>query len=95
MSRRSPSYRWKREHGWKKSHRYWIQAAWHAWKMNTFKPDGRRNRKPYPCHWGKNYKDGETATMHWHIGRPTTNHLRGYDGPWLGHSPETQTGNKV
>ena len=93
--RRQPSLRWNREHGSKIIHKWKWQAVMHAWKINKFKDDGRPQREPYPCYWGQWYRDGETAPKHWHVGRPTTNHSKGYDGRWPGHPSEPQTRNKV
>lgn len=87
--------RWNREHRRKIIHRRKWQAVLHAWRINTFNDDGKGKRAPYVCRWTEDYHEGEVAKEHWHVGRPTTNHLRGYEGPWLGHSPEPQTRNKV
>jgi hypothetical protein len=80
--------RWNREHREKIPHRFRLGAVLHAWRINTFRDDGKPKRKPYPCRWGPDYHTGENAKLHWHVGRPTTNHQRGYDGPWDGYTPE-------
>ena len=86
--RKPPSARWSSEHGNKILHRTRWPAVWHAWKLNHLKPDGKPWREPYPCWWGADYHDGETAEMHWHVGRPSNNHNEGYTGRWPGYTAE-------
>lgn len=86
--RRSPSVRWNKEHRSKRVHRWRWQAWLHAWNINNFHDDGKRHRSPYPCHWGSDYHDGENFPKHWHVGRSSNHHSKGYEGHWPGYSAE-------
>jgi hypothetical protein len=91
MVRRRPSLRWKREHNKKIAHRWKWEAVMHAWSLNNLADDGKPKRAPYPCWWGDDYHDGETAEMHWHVGRPSEHHESGYEGRWPGYSAEERS----
>jgi hypothetical protein len=78
MKRDGPSARWNREHGGvsrrrkagypgKISH----PNRWRAWihALDLFLSAGGPLRRPYPCRWGPDYRDGENAPEHWHIGQ--------------------------
>ena len=68
-----PSYRWNKEHGKKRAYSWYVQAWWHAFRLNhgigCRKSLPGEDREPYPCRWGGQYRDGETALSHWHVGR--------------------------
>lgn len=66
--------RWDSKHRKKIVHRTWIGAAWHAFRLalkDLRRMTFRREEIcfPYECRWGESYRDGETAPVHWHVGR--------------------------
>lgn len=65
--RRSPSERWRAQHGFKIRHRLPVDAFWH-WRANSIdRPD--RLYSIYACRWGDWHRDGETAPQHYHVGK--------------------------
>lgn len=72
----SPSARWTRSHGRKVLHQSITSAQEHAEELNQASAAGEVPDhyaggvwEPYPCNWGQDYRDGETAPGHWHVGR--------------------------
>lgn len=77
----SPSARWTKQHGFRQRsrnrdvlrrerggkivYRSWISAWFNCWRVNFKFSD---NMQPYSCRWGSDYRDGETAQRHWHLG---------------------------
>lgn len=77
MSKRSAATRWRSGHGTKIVHRWWLGAVWHSIRVTSFR--WRTNRRfylPYRCKWGQWYYNGQTAPVHWHVGRRSTRRRR-------------------
>jgi hypothetical protein len=75
----SPSAYWTREHGTKRIYTDPFTADREAIKLTEDRagtshhgPDAKW--EAYPCSWGRDYRDGRTATGHWHVGRPGRRH---------------------
>lgn len=65
---RSPAARWTNQHGQKLGHATEEIAQAHADELNA--RDGQVSIwEPYPCRWGSDYRRGQTAPKHWHVGR--------------------------
>jgi hypothetical protein len=62
----------------KVAHLTWWRAAWHAFRVNWQTGERRDGLKPYACQWGENYRDGQTATRHWHVGHSGRDDMWGY-----------------
>jgi len=86
MRSKAPSDRWTREHGYghrgrgKRRDRTVRKRAYAA--ESTARDEALlldlkfgEAYQAYPCRWGNDYRDGETAPLHWHIGRPKTGKL--------------------
>lgn len=65
-----PSMRWNRQHEDKISYTELTPAQKHADELNAKRPG--RTFSAYECRWGQWYRDGETAPMHYHVGRERT-----------------------
>lgn len=83
-----PSHRWSSEHGFtkrssldrqsnggKRVYRSWWRAWWTARRLNRIFDD---QMHVYSCYWGPDYKDGEVAEKHFHVGHETKNDMWGY-----------------
>jgi hypothetical protein len=89
MTSNSPSSRWSSEHGYrsaiarkgrrraqpKRVHRAWWRARLTAYRLNRKYGD---TLQVYSCYWGDDYRDGETAPRHWHLGHETQRDMWGY-----------------
>lgn len=67
----SPSTFWTRQHGNKRSYPDPFTADLAAIKLTE--DQGERHGavwEAYECKWGARYEDGQTADVHWHVGRP-------------------------
>lgn len=75
--------RWARAHGYDETStpsrrrnfgkliytNFW-RAAIIATQLNLEDPDRETYVMPYECRWADHWAHGETAPLHWHIGRP-------------------------
>lgn len=79
-SARSPSDRWNYQHGGRARQRragypgkICHSTRWSARMqvIGLIVSSFRRLRylNTYPCRWGPDYRDGEVAPLHWHVGR--------------------------
>jgi hypothetical protein len=80
---RSPSERWSHMHGGTGRQRragYQGKIAYQSWPrafgrtLSLILWDVRCRRRislrwPYACQWGSDYREGENARQHWHVGR--------------------------
>jgi hypothetical protein len=78
--------RWARAHGYSESSsasrkrrggkltyaNFW-RAAIVATQLNLNDPEHPEWVMPYECRWADHWAHGETAPLHWHIGRPRHN----------------------
>lgn len=78
-----PRIRWARAHGYDETStpsrrrnfgkliytNFW-RAAIIATQLNLEDPDRETYVMPYECRWADHWAHGETAPLHWHIGRP-------------------------
>ncbi len=85
--RKSPFSRWTSQHAGRISpeggrrpklwHSTEEKAQAHAAKVNEATYEGREVWIPYPCRWGAHHLLGESAELHWHIGRTSQKSGRG------------------
>jgi len=52
----------------KVSHRWWVGALWHR-VMIVVKFRDTKPMSIYRCRWHDDFRLGETARPHWHVGR--------------------------
>lgn len=73
------AYRWNREHGGSGRKQQYGGKIAHATVQEAVRHADALNRCTdipgvfgvYQCRWGADYRDGETAAPHWHVGRPS------------------------
>lgn len=57
----------------KVAHRWYLAARWHMRHLNAKHlaeaASGAQRWEVYPCRWCDDYRDGETAKLHYHVGR--------------------------
>lgn len=58
---------WSKSHGRKIVHKWRAVAMWHRWDLSRNRPE---EYQVYECRWGDCVYDGETAELHYHVGRP-------------------------
>ncbi len=55
-------------------HRWYLAARWHARHLTLDRADllasPAQAWQAYPCRWADDYREGETAKLHYHVGRP-------------------------
>ncbi len=71
------SRRWRQQHGKKVIHNHRIGGYLHIFQVwLKYHDTNWQHMDVYECHWGKSYKDGETASRHYHVGRRDKHGLR-------------------
>lgn len=82
MVSKSLSTRWSREHGGrgyqrrngyvgKRAHSSQEMALLESERLNRLR--GKKLYQAYSCKWGDDYREGEVADEHWHVGRISLN----------------------